>query len=361
VLPAVLKLAQSAPVDLRIVAIGALDRMGNASCVPVLLEAATADNAQLARAAKMAIARIEDDAVDADLLSRLPQSSGTQRQALIELAGSRRIEKALPTVLKSAQDPDPGIRRAACDTLGILGKTSEAAELVQLLKQSRDARERAEYERALSLICGREGASCLPHIVPLMQNGDPALRLAGLHLLATVGGPDSVAAVKIAINDQDETVRDETVRTLSGWPSNWPDDVGVAEPLLALAQSGKKPVYKIQGMRGYLQYLQGTKNLEADAKVAKVQAALPIIERPEERLLAISVLGSIPTPGALTLLIEFSKDAALTEEACQAIVRVVATDKIDDAEARRNALELVVAQTKNDRTRRRAEGLLKMP
>ena len=105
VLPAVLKLAQSAPVELRIVAIGALDRMGNASCVPVLLEAATADNAQLARAAKMAIARLEDDAVDADLLSRLPQSSGPLRLTLIELAGSRRIEKALPTVLKSARGP----------------------------------------------------------------------------------------------------------------------------------------------------------------------------------------------------------------------------------------------------------------
>jgi hypothetical protein len=73
------------------------------------------------------------------------------------------------------------------------------------------------------------------------------------------------------------------------------------------------------------------------------------------------VLGSIPTPGALTLLIALAQDAALTEEACQAIVRVVATDKISDAEARKAALELVVAQAKNDRTRKRAEGLLKMP
>jgi HEAT repeat protein len=361
VLPAVLMLAQTGPVELRIVAIGALDRMGDASCVPVLLEAATADNAQLARAAKLAIARLEGDAVDTDLLARLTQSSGKLRQALIELAGSRRVEKALPQVVKSAEDPDPGIRRAACETLGTLGKVPEATELVRLLSSSQNPRDRADYEKALSAICGREGARCLPHVIPLMRSADGALRIAGLHLLATVGGADSVAAVKIAINDQDEAVRDETVRTLSGWPSNWPDDAGVAEPLLALAKSGKKPVYQIQGLRGYLQYVQATKALAGTEKVTKVQAALPLVQRPEERLLAISVLGTIPNAEALAVLTSFTTDPALVEEACQAIVKVVATDKVTDAEARKKALETVVSQTKNESTRKRATSLLKMP
>ena len=361
VLPAVLKLAQTGPVELRIVAIGALDRMGDASCMPVLLEAATADNPQLARAAKLAVARLEGDAVDADLLARLPQSSGKLRQALIELAGSRRVEKALPQVLKSAGDPDPGIRRAACETLGTLGKAPEAAELVRLMASSQNARDRADYEKALSAICGREGANCLPHVIPLMRSEDGALRIAGLHLPATVGGADSLAAVKIAINDQDESVRDQTVRTLSGWPSNWPDDAGVAEPLLALAKSGKKPVYQIQGLRGYLQHVQATKTLADKEKVAKVQAALPLVQRPEEKLLAISVLGTIPNAEALAALTSFTTDPALVEEACQAMVKVVATDKVTDAEARKKALETVVAQTKNESTRKRATGLLKMP
>ena len=361
VLPVVLKAAQTGPVELRIVAIGALDRMGDTSCVPVLLEAAADDNAQLARAAKLAVARLEGDAVDADLLTRLPRSAGKQRQTLIELVGSRRIEDALPLVLESAEDLDPGIRRAACETLGALGKAQEAAELVRLLSNSQDPKEQAELEKALSSICGREGANCLTQVIPLMQNTSPALRVAGLHLLATVGGPDSLAAVKIAINDSDEGVRDETVRTLSGWPSNWPEDVGVAEPLLALAKSGKKPVYQIQGLRGYLQYIQVTRHLEGGEKVAKIQGALPLIQRPEERLLAISVLGTVPNPEALAALTTFTTDPALVEEACQAMVKIVATDKLTDAEARRKALQTVVATTQNDATRKRAENLAKMP
>jgi HEAT repeat protein len=361
VMPAVLQVAQTAPVELRLVAIGALDRMGDASCVPTLLEAATAENVQLSRAAKQAIARLEGDAVDADLMAQLPGSEGSLRQALIELAGARRIEKALPIVLKSASDPNPGIRRAACDTLGTLGSSAEANELVCLLEQAKDTRERSELERALSGICGREGAGCVAAVLPLMQNADPALRIAGLHLLATVGGTDALSAVKIAITDQDESVRDETVRTLSGWPSNWPEDVGVAEPLLTLAKSGKKPVYQIQGLRGYLQYIEATKTLEGKEKVQRIQDALPLIQRNEERLLAISVLGTVPQAEALALLTSFTGEAALVEEACQAIVKVVATDKVEDAEARRKALETVVAKSTNDRTRKRASSLLKMP
>jgi HEAT repeat protein len=361
VLPAVLQLAQTAPVELRLVAIGALDRMGDASCVPTLLEAATDPNAQLSRAAKLAIARLEGEDVDADLLGRLAGSAGSMRQALIELAGARRIEKALPIVLKSASDPDPGIRRSACETLGTLGKATEAKELARLLEQAKEPRDRSELEKALSGICGREGAGCLASVLPLMRHEDPALRIAGLHLLATVGGTDAVSAVKIALTDQDETVRDETVRTLSGWPGNWPEDAGVAEPLLALAKSGKKPVYQIQGLRGYLQYIEVTKTLDGPEKVKRVQEALPLIQRNEERLLAISVLGTVPNAAALRLLTSFTTDAALVEEACQAMVKVVATDKVDDAAARRAALETVVAKTTNDRTKKRASSLLKMP
>ena len=135
----------------------------------------------------------------------------------------------------------------------------------------------------------------------------------------------------------------------------------MAEPLLALAKSGKKPVYQIQGLRGYLQHVQATKTLADKEKVAKVQAALPLVQRPEEKLLAISVLGTIPNAEALAALTSFTTDPALVEEACQAMVKVVATDKVTDAEARKKALETVVAQTKNESTRKRATGLLKMP
>ena len=70
------------------------------------------------------------------------------------------------------------------------------------------------------------------------------------------------------------------MRTLSTWPNNWPEDSGVAEPLLALAKSDAKTSHQVLALRGYLQYVQANKQLKDDDKVGKVTEVLPLIKRP---------------------------------------------------------------------------------
>jgi len=219
--------------------------------------------------------------VDADLLARFPQATGKTRQVLIEVAGKRRIDGSLPVIMSSAEDTDPAVRRAALETVGLMGEPAQAAELVRLLQKSPGAAARGDLEQALVAICNRGGAPCLPHVVPLAQSADSGLRRLALHAFSALGGADALAAVKKAISDQDEAVQDEAVSTLSNWPNNWPEDAGVAEPLLALAKSGKKTSYQVQGLRGYLQYLQEDKKLTNADKLARVNDLLPSINRPE--------------------------------------------------------------------------------
>lgn len=361
VLPAVLEVARQGSIPLRLVAIGALDRLGDISCLPVLLKAATDGHAPLARAAKQAIGRLEGDAVDAALFARLPDSSGILRQVLVEMVGLRRIEPALPAVLVSARSTNPGVRRAAAETLAILGGEPEAAELVRLLTRTEDARDRAAIENALGAICGRVGQSCLPLLLPLAQHADAELRSAGIQLFAVVGGAEALAAVRAALGDPDESVQDEAVRTLAGWPGNWPDDVEVAEPLLTLARSAPKPAHRIQGIRGYLQFIQETRQMDDAAKLARVQDLMPLLQRPEEQRLAISVLGAIPTGEVLETLIPFTANATLAEEACQSIVRVAAHERLrrGAGDVRQAALQAVIDRSTNEATRKRATDLLR--
>ena len=75
---------------------------------------------------------------------------------------------------------------------------------------------------ALLAISGRTGAHSVPALLPLARNDDSALRIIALHVLASAGGPDALAAVQAAVQDKDETVQDEAVRTLSTWPNNGP-------------------------------------------------------------------------------------------------------------------------------------------
>ena len=357
---AVLEAARHGSTKLRIAAIGALERRGDVSTVPVLLEAAASGAAEVAPAALGALTRLPGNEVDADLLARLPQATGKTRQALIELAGRRRIEPALLAIVAFADDPDAGVRSAAVQAIGALGDDKQAAVVVRLLQHTQSPKERADGETALIAISGRNGARCVPHLLPLAQSGDSALRIIALHLLASAGGSEALAAVKSAVDDRDETVRDEAVRTLSTWPNNWPEDSGVVEPLLTLAKDSKRTSYQVLGLRGYLQYVQGDRQIKDDDKVVKVNEVLPLINRPEEQRLAVGVVGAIPSAAALKLLMTFAAEPAVADDACSAMVKL-AGDKAAgiSREQRQQALQTVVEKTKNAATKNKAEALLK--
>ncbi|MBE7503918.1 MAG: HEAT repeat domain-containing protein [Verrucomicrobiales bacterium] len=360
VMPAVLKAAGSGSTDLRLAAIRVLEHDGDAASVPVLLEAAVDNDARLASAAKVALLKLEGPAVDADLLARLPQATGKTLQTLLELAAQRRLPAALPAVLRSIESPDPATRRAAIEGVGALGNEAQAADLVKLLAKTSDAPARGDLQKALTALCARAGTRCVPALLPLARHTDSELRMAGLHLLASVGGPEALAAVTRAINDADEAVQDDAVGLLATWPNNWPDDVGAAEPLLNLAKSGKKLAHQLQGVRGYLQYIQENKRLSDAEKVGQVKELLTLIQRPEEKRLAIAALGTLPTASSLDLLGTLANDRAVAEEAYLAIVAVAPSKRLTDVspEMRRKALQLVLDRSQNNPTRKKAEGAL---
>ena len=360
VMPAVLAAAGSGPQQVRLTAVGILDRLGNPSSVPVLLVAATDSDAELAQAALAALARLSGNDVDADLLARLPATTGNARRVLIELAGQRHLDRALPIIVVSAEDPDAGVRSAAVQAIGNLGDDKQVAGLVRLLQSTQSPKERADIEMALLAITGRSGARAVPPLLPLMQNSDSALRIIALRVLASAGGPDALAAVKSAVADKDETVQDDAVRTLSTWPNNWPEDSGVVEPLLALARSSSKTSYQVLALRGYLQYVQGDKRLKDDEKVGKVTELLPLIKRPEEKRLAIAAVGAIPNAGVLELLATFAADPAVAEDACSAIVKLAGGNLPGfSKEQRQKALEVAAEKATSSATRKKAGELLK--
>jgi HEAT repeat protein len=359
VLPAVLDAAGKGALPLRLAAVGVLERLGNASSVSVLLEAATSTDSELAKKATAALARLPDPQVDTDLLARLRQASGKGRPVLIELAGLRHLDGALPVIVPYAGDADAATRAAAVQTIGAIGEAKQAGDLAQLLSKTRSTEERAGIEKALLAIGSRSGTACVVYLLPLRQSEDSGLRLIALHTLASVGGPDALAAVRAALDDQEEAVQDEAARALSTWPSNWPEDVGVAEPLLALARSGKKPSYQVLGIRGYLQYVQEDKRLQDDVRLAKVVELLPLIKRPEETRLAIAVVAGIPTVAALERLVTFVADPAVTEDACAAIVDLAGKNLQGESKDQpRKALQTVQQTSQNEATKRKASRIL---
>lgn len=360
VLPAVTRAAGAGSPQVRLVAVQALEHIGNASSVPVLLDAAAASDQALASAAKDTLVRLAGENVDGTLTRRLAAARGAERGAIIEVCALRQILDAVPEIARSATEEDSGVREAALTALGLLGGEGEVKLLVDQVQNTADTARRAEYEEALLAVANRAGAGCVTHLLPLIRRSEPALRITAIHALASVGGAGAVGAVVAAVKDADGGVQDEAVRALSTWPGNWPDDVGLAEPLLGLARSGAKRSHQVLGFRGYLQYVQADSRLTDPKRAEMVLALMREFKQPEERHAAISVLGAIPAAASLEQLRELGRNPDDAETALSALVNLAGRDIPNvSRETRRAALQEAVSESKNEATVKRAQDLLR--
>jgi HEAT repeat protein len=176
--PALLDAAKTGPDSVRIAALRMLGRAADASCLSVLLDAATEDNPQVAQAAASALAALGGKEVDAILLARLARAEDKARKALIELAGQRHVAAAVPVLLKAADDPDAGIRSAA---LGALGGTVGMGDLPLLLArtlQPKTPEEGKAAEDALAAACVRmpDREACAEKLVAAAAQAPPAAK-----------------------------------------------------------------------------------------------------------------------------------------------------------------------------------------
>lgn len=358
-MPTIFQAARTGPQKLRLTAVRILDRLGRPASVPVLLAVAAGNDPELTQAALVAITRMPGNDLDAKLLEHLGSATGRTRQVLIEIAARRQIPGAIPMLERGAEDPDPAIRSSSVQGLGALGGTDQVNDLVKLFSTAQNDKQRQDLEAALLAISARLGNGCAQSLLPLVRNEDSSLRKVGLHALASAGGMEALGAVKRAVEDRDQSVQDEAVRTLSTWPNTWPEDDAIAEPLLNLARASKKPNYQALAMRGYLQFLEGDKKLKGDEKIAKVHEALPLMNRPEEKRAAIAVVQSVHSSAALETLVALAGDPGLTEDACSAIVEVAARNVPGvSGQARRQALQVPLEKSANPETKKKAQEAL---
>jgi HEAT repeat protein len=359
--PAVIEAAKSGKGQVRVVALGILQNSGDVSCVPVLLDAAVDDDAEVSQTARLTLARLPGQAVSADIVARMEKAEGKLLPVLVDLAGQRQIPEAIPAMVRLAGGTDAGARTAALGAIAVMGTDKQIPDVLKLVQKAQGPDERAGAEKALTALSGRTGAACVSLVKPLMQSTSGELRIVGLHTMIAAGGPEALAAVKAAIDDKDEAVQDEAVRTLSTWPNKWPQDQAAADMLLALAKAAKKVPHQVLAMRGYLQYLQSSKKLSDAQRLAKASEALQLAARPEEKRLVIAVLASIVSNGSVEMLTKLASEPQTAQEACLAIVNLAGepgAKKLDKAVLKK-ALETASQKTKSDGAKKKANAAMK--
>jgi HEAT repeat protein len=117
VLTEVLRAASTGPKPVRLAALAAVGRLGDATCLTKLLEVAVENDADLARASRDALAALPGEKVNAEIVARLAKAEGKVYPVLLELVGVRRIS-ALDSLMKAVEHRDSAVRSAALNALG---------------------------------------------------------------------------------------------------------------------------------------------------------------------------------------------------------------------------------------------------
>ena len=134
-------------------------------------------------------------------------------------------------------------------------------------------------------------------------------------------------------------------------------DAEALPDLTKLAANAPSPTYKILALRGWFRLVQ-QQDAPADDRLASLNAAMALVERNDERKLALAALGSVPTVAALAVVTPYLDDPALKEEAGAAAVAIGEGMKKPLPPEIIAAVEKVAKLTTSDATAKRAKALL---
>lgn len=363
VLSAVLQAAGQGPKPVRISAISALGRVGDASCLSALLDIALDADAELAQTARAALANLPGEKVDAQIAALLAKAEGKNFPLLIELVGQRRID-ATPALLQALDNPDKAVRSAALTALGetvALQGLSVLVSEVLAPKHSEDATVAQQALKAASIrMPDRE--ACAEQLAMALERSPAATKSILLEILAEVGGTKALKTIGVAAKSDDPELQDVGSRLLGKWNS-----VDAAPVLLDLAKTAPGEKYQVRALRGYIGLARKFAMPEPE-RAAMCQKAFDAARQPAEQKLVLDVLQLHPSTDALRLAIKVMQAPELGEEATEAtlvIAQKLGSKNVDVAELLSQAgferikLEIVKAEYGAGSTQRDVTAVLR--
>lgn len=327
VLPAVLQAAQDGDDQLRIQAMRALRRMGDASCVSVLLAAATEENEEVARTALETLESLQDKAVEDQIAERLSQAQGQLRIVLLDLARRRRTAAATPALWQAADDADMAIRLAALAGLGAALDPAELPKLIERLNSTEGDQETAALDKALCEVALRaaDREAVAGQLAAAMNSAGAAVKARILETLNTVSGTAALETVAAAARSRDAQLRDAAYRVLGRWNSA---DAGPV--LLELHNAASDERLQTRAIRAYIRIARQF-DMPAEDRAAMCRTALTTAQRDADKQLILEILLRYPSEQMQAIAEEAAKIPALKDQALM-VIAGMSSDEVSRAE-----------------------------
>jgi HEAT repeat protein len=302
---------------IRLAAIGALGRSGNAAVVEPLLEVVADDDPGIAATARGAVAMLSGETVDREIVSRLAGADAALLPALVELVGRRRID-AVATLVPLVEHPEADVRAA---TIVALGPTVDLANFDVLVAAATAPKSDAEGEAARAALReasmrmpDREG--CAAKLGAALEKAPAEAKVMLLDAIAEVGGTKAVATMAAAGRSGEQALEDAATRLLGKWMT-----ADAAPVLLEIATAEPGGAFKTRALRGYLRIARQFV-LPDDERAEMCRRALAAAREDADRKTVLEILVRYPSAATLAVAEEAAKQPGLEAEATKAAAEI---------------------------------------
>lgn len=307
--------------EVRMASLHAVQKQGKASTARLLVRHAARSRGVEQAAARSALWNLKGEAVDDAILAALPEENDPALvRELVRSMGERRITNGKPLLFGSLQHPDPGIRLEAIRALGHLSEPQDLPLLIDQLLMLEGEAEQNELADTLAAAARRISrpyarAGLVTNRLGETESGDD--RRVLLMVLGKIGDDSSLRFLRQALEDPDPEIREAASRALIEWPT-----ASARDDVFWLAGNSSQPTLQVLAVRAYVRMVGMDRFRRPEAAVDSLQAVLPLVKRPEEKMAVLSVLPRFPCRAALELAESFLEDAGVEKEAQAAADRL---------------------------------------
>lgn len=351
-LPTLVTAATDSDANVRATAIRGFVSIGDASVIPIVVKAATTDG-DAQTAARFALDQMAGADINGALLAYEKDADGRTKVELARAFGTRRVYGATPSLIQSAADADPAVRRESIRALGLLVDNSSMPALLMIMAGA------SKDDRDTAIDAVTNAAKRLPEdirsdaIAAAFLASEPETRVRLIAVAPRIGGAKLLAVVRPSLADADPEIQSAAIRALADWP-----DAGPADDLLAIAKGATDETRHVIALRGYIRLARLASDRPGAERARLFVAGLQTARRADEKRQAIGGLAEVRHITALEAVTPLIADPALAQEAAVAVVLIGRDIVNDNPDAVKSAMQKVVETSKNADNQKQAKEIL---
>jgi type 1 glutamine amidotransferase/HEAT repeat protein len=357
-LPAVINGTQHDQESVRIAALNALGKLGDASVVMLLAEKAASTEGAEKKAARENLYRMKGARIDHEILTRLHQGAANIQVELIRSMGMRNVSDASEILLKTAIDADVKVRMESYKSLAILADPEDLDALLDLLMQVETENERNEVVKTIVTVAKKitdEHNQSDVIITRFSLSEDVTNKCSLLLVLGGIGNESSLQVFKQALTDKNEDLIYCALRALASWP--YPNPV-LMDELYEIVRTSDNTVNKTMALRAYIRLIGLGSDFSVQETIKIYRSAMHLASESNEKKMILSGLGKVPCYDALEMAASCLDEKSLSAEAESAIIAIAPETLGSYPQETRRILEKVRKITEDDYRRRQIDRLL---